>query len=259
MKKVFAVAAAFLILTGCGQPEQGSSSLPQDVPGSALSTESLNCRILYRIEESLLLVQEEEHMATEDLILLAPAGIEISDEQGNPAQPSQLEAGTTVRIEYDGSVLETYPCQLGGVTALQMTGTFESLLPFYLDRIDELYQKDAGLNDGAEKIVLDLTEVTNLTEGEKEAVCYLVGCRYEKEVFQSTYEQLCEEGQIDRDNPYYKDGMILSFSEKNQSGRSFTLSGMKWRSGLGAVAYSDAKVKQKNEQWQCKIEQWFIS
>lgn len=82
-----------------------------------------------------------------------------------------------------------------------MTGTFESLLPFYLDRIDELYQKDAGLNDGAEKIVLDLTEVTNLTEGEKEAVCYLVGCRYEKEVFQSTYEQLCEEGQIDRDNP----------------------------------------------------------
>ena len=138
MKKVFAVAAAFLILTGCGQPEQGSSSLPQDVPGSALSTESLNCRILYRMEESLLLVQEEEHMATEDLILLTPAGIEISDEQGNPAQPSQLEAGTTVRIEYDGSVLETYPCQLGGVTALQMTGTFESLLPFYLDRIDEL-------------------------------------------------------------------------------------------------------------------------
>ena len=98
MKKVFAVAAAFLILTGCGQPEQGSSSLPQDVPGSALSTESLNCRILYRMEESLLLVQEEEHMATEDLILLTPAGIEISDEQGNPAQPSQLEAGTTVRI-----------------------------------------------------------------------------------------------------------------------------------------------------------------
>lgn len=84
MKKVFAVAAAFLILTGCGQPEQGSSSLPQDVPGSALSTESLNCRILYRMEESLLLVQEEEHMATEDLILLTPAGIEISDEQGNP-------------------------------------------------------------------------------------------------------------------------------------------------------------------------------
>lgn len=82
------------------------------------------------MEESLLLVQEEEHMATEDLILLTPAGIEISDEQGNPAQPSQLEAGTTVRIEYDGSVLETYPCQLGGVTALQMTGTFESLLPF---------------------------------------------------------------------------------------------------------------------------------
>ena len=34
---------------------------------------------------------------------------------------------------------------------------------------------------------------------------------------------------------------------------------MKWRSGLGAVGYSDAKVKQKNEQWQCKIEQWFIS
>lgn len=36
----------------------------------------------------------------------------------------------------------------------------DSLLPFYLERIDELYQKDEALNEGIEKIALDLGEVT---------------------------------------------------------------------------------------------------
>ncbi|MGN0625090.1 MAG: hypothetical protein ACI4I8_02380 [Oscillospiraceae bacterium] len=257
MKKIFAAAAAFFILTGCGQVGQESSP-PQETPPSNLTAETMNCQILYRMEESLLLAKEGDGI-TGELILFSPAGIDVVDEQGNTAQPSQLEAGMTIQIHYDGSVLESYPCQLSGVTALRITGTFESLLPFYLDRIDELYQEDAGLNEGAEKIALDLTELTNLTEKEKEALCYLVGCRYEKEAFQSTYEKLCEEGQIDREEMYYQDGMILSLSSQERSERSFTFSAMKWRSGLGAIGYRDVKAEQKNGQWKYQIENWFIS
>ena len=165
----------------------------------------------------------------------------------------------TVQIGYDGSILESYPCQLSGVTTLQVTGMVDSLLPFYLERIDELYQKDEALNEGIEKIALDLGEVTNLTGQEKEALCYLVGCRYDKEAFQSTYEQLCEEGQIDPDELYYQDGVILSLSSQKGSKQTFTFSAMKWRSGLGAIGYHDAKAKQKGGQWQCEIENWFIS
>lgn len=257
MKKIFAAAAAFFILTGCGQVGQESLP-PQETPHSVLTDGIMNCRILYRMEESLLLAGEEDDMAGE-LILFSPVGIDVADEQGNTAQPSQLEAGMTVQIHYDGSVLESYPCQLSGVTALRITGTFESLLPFYLDRIDELYKKDAGLNESTEKIALDLTGLTNLTEKEKEAICYVVGCRYEKETFQSTYEKLCEEGQIDREEMYYKDGMILSLSSQERSGQRFIFSAMKWRSGLGAIGYQDAKAEQKNGQWECQIENWFIS
>ena len=135
----------------------------------------MNCRILYQTEESLLLTQEENGEETGDLILLSPSGIDMADEQGESMQASQLEAGMTVQIGYDGSILESYPCQLSGVSTLQVTGMVDSLLPFYLERIDELYQKDEALNEGIEKIALDLGEVTNLTGQEKEALCYLVG------------------------------------------------------------------------------------
>ena len=170
----------------------------------------------------------------------------MAGEQGESMQASQLEAGMTVQIGYDGSILESYPCQLSGVTTLQVTGMVDSLLPFYLERIDELYQKDEALNEGIEKIALDLGEVTNLTGQEKEA-------------FQSTYEQLCEEGQIDPDELYYQDGVILSLSSQKGSKQTFTFSAMKWRSGLGAIGYHDAKAEQKSGQWQCEIENWFIS
>lgn len=259
MKRIFAMAIALLVLAGCGQTGPDSLSLPQNTPPSAPPAEYMNCRILYQTEESLLLTQEENGEETGDLILLSPSGIDMADEQGESMQASQLEAGMTVQIGYDGSILESYPCQLSGVTTLQVTGMVDSLLPFYLERIDELYQKDEALNEGIEKIALDLGEVTNLTGQEKEALCYLVGCRYDKEAFQSTYEQLCEEGQIDPDELYYQDGVILSLSSQKGSKQTFTFSAMKWRSGLGAIGYHDAKAKQKGGQWQCEIENWFIS
>ena len=52
------------------------------------------------------------------MILLSPSGIDMADEQGgiNAGVSAGSGGGMTVQIGYDGSILESYPCQLSGVS-----------------------------------------------------------------------------------------------------------------------------------------------
>ena len=44
----------------------------------------------------------------------------------------------------------------------------EALVDFYLGVIKDLYEEDSALNDGVEVIAVDLSNVTNLSEEEKD-------------------------------------------------------------------------------------------
>ena len=240
MKKIFALLLSLLFLAGCSRTGESLSSKPPEPDASSAPGETIDCRISCRMEDSLLLLPQE-------------------DQQGQAMQPDALRPGMCVQIDFDGSVLETYPCQLSGATALRVTGEFQNLVPFYLDRLDELYQEDEALNSDIEKVALDLSELGNISEEEKEALRYLVECRWGKEAFFSSYQELCDQGEIDRDRPYYEKGIILSLACKEETQDGFAVSGEKWRSGLGAIGYHDAKVQWKDGEWTFEKGAWFIS
>lgn len=111
MKRIFAMAIAILVLADADRPGPGFPFPAAEYTAFCPPAEYMNCRILYQTEESLLLTQEENGEETGDLILLSPSGIDMAGEQGESMQASQLEAGMTVQIGYDGSILESYPCQ----------------------------------------------------------------------------------------------------------------------------------------------------
>lgn len=265
MKKVFALLlSVLLLLPGCGRTGENPSgkeglsgeisSQPLDL--SSVADQSIDCRILYRMQDSLLMIPEEGG----ELITLSPRGLALEDQQGQTMEPDQLQPGMCVQVTFDGSVLEIYPCQLSGASAIQVTGTFLNLVPFYLDRLDELYQEDAALNSEIEKIALDLSELGNVSEQEKEALRYLVESRYGIETFFSSFQELCDQGEIDREHPYYYEkGIILQLSSQQETEDDFVLSGRKWRSGLGAIGYTDAQVQWKNGEWTFQEGAWFIS
>lgn len=255
MKRIFALFLSVLLLAGCGRTGESFSSSPQEPEASSPPEASIDCRILYRMEDSLLMVPEEGG----ELISLSPRNLALEDQQGQALEPDQLRPGMRVQIDFDGSVLEIYPCLLSGATALRVTGEFLSLVPFYLDRLDELYQEDEALNSGIEKIALDLSELENISEWEKEALRYLAECRWGKETFFSSFQELCDQGEIDRDRLYYEKGIILSLSAPGEAQDDFALSGGKWRSGLGAIGYHDAKVQWKEGEWTFQAGNWFIS
>lgn len=255
MKKIFALLLSLLFLAGCSRTGESLSSKPPEPDASSAPGETIDCRISCRMEDSLLLLPQEGG----ELITLSPRNLVLEDQQGQAMQPDQLRPGMCVQIDFDGSVLETYPCQLSGATALRVTGEFQNLVPFYLDRLDELYQEDEALNSDIEKVALDLSELGNISEEEKEALRYLVECRWGKEAFFSSYQELCDQGEIDRDRPYYEKGIILSLACKEETQDGFAVSGEKWRSGLGAIGYHDAKVQWKDGEWTFEKGAWFIS
>lgn len=58
-----------------------------------------------------------------------------------------------------------------------------------------------------------------------------------------------DEGYIDEENLYWEDGLHFTIEEKEVKSGEVTYSVQKWRSGLGAVGYSNTASLDKNGQW----------
>lgn len=78
----------------------------------------------------------------------------------------QIQIGDRIKITYNGIILESYPAQ---ITA-DYINVLESniLIDGYATIIDDIYRDDSGLNNDINMIALNLTEVTNLSEADKE-------------------------------------------------------------------------------------------
>lgn len=182
----------------------------------------------------------------------------LIDSGGNTITAEDLKPGMTVDISYSGEVMESYPAQLAGTKTLQITGENDDILGFYMQLIRDIYDVDSGLNSGIEMIVLDLSEVENLTDAEKSALIYLMQNEYGYVTFEDTYDELVEKGLIV--DSYFENGILISFTDMSFNRNSFTFSLTKWRSGLGAYYYIDCKAgKDADGDWTYEIGTMAIS
>lgn len=87
--------------------------------------------------------------------------------------PGSTLTGALAEITY-GTVLETYPGQLGGVTAVNIySDGFDDRCALYLRVLDDLWNVDGGLNGGVTSVSVDLSQ-TSLSESEQAAVAWLL-------------------------------------------------------------------------------------
>ena len=78
-----------------------------------------------------------------------------------------------------------------------------------------------------------------------------------------TWEELCEQGYIDKDNLYWEDGLFFSI-KTNKDGDSdperTAFDAQKWRSGLGAYFFGQCTAqKNANGKWSYTVGQEAIS
>ena len=100
-----------------------------------------------------------------------------------------------------------------------------------------------GLNSDITQLGLDLSQ-TRLTPAEQSAVAYVLWGERKLEVLQNTWQELADQGLIDRENLQWTDGLFFSIVEDDPEGEKLAFTAQKWRSGTGAYFFTDCTARQ---------------
>ena len=147
------------------------------------------------------------------------------------------------------------------------------LCELYIKVLEDLWNVDPGLNNEISQIGIDLSELSNLNEDQKGYVISKFASKHNLPYIVGTWEELCEQGYIDKDNLYWEDGLF--FSIKTNENAIWNLPAIKegdsvpeltafdahkWRSGLGAYFFGQCTA-QKNDDgtWSYTVGQEAIA
>ena len=172
-----------------------------------------------------------------------------------------------VEISCSGMVEETFPARLGGVTALSAAsgadGGFDNLCTLYLQVLEDLWNKDAGLNDGAEIVSVDLSKAPGgLTAGEKAAIAYVFAQKHGVQGLTLTFDELREQGYLaaekleDGSTAYsFLEGLLFTVApeETQENGAAVCFSAEKWRSPLGAYFFTKCTASRGEGGWEYTV------
>lgn len=137
----------------------------------------------------------------------------------------------------------------------------EDVCALYVEVLEDLWNVDSGLNSEISQIGIDLSELSHLTEVEKDTVMSEFAAKHNLSYVVGTWEELCEQGIIDKENLCWEDGLFFSIKTEGDSTRELTaFDAQKWRSGLGAY-YFDRCTAQKDAdgKWSYTVGQEAIA
>ena len=277
MKRFFAAILCLCLLAGCGRtdstgntcraeeaPGSGDMSGKTETPGESAEPAGEMFRIVREEKDGLLLARVGGGPADVYTLSLPDTGVTLDGEAFDRNEPGAYQAlpgstltGALAEITY-GTVLETYPGQLGGVTAVNIRSDgFDDRCALYLRVLDDLWNVDGGLNGGVTSVSVDLSQ-TSLSESEQAAVAWtFAGEHGISDSLTLSHEELAAEGYLtgadpDSDGiPCWEDGCLFTITEQetgdnelNGARNTVTFDAQKWRSALGAYFFCDCTASQ---------------
>ena len=238
------------VLCACGAA--GSGSLPQS--GSAVPTLDAT---LWRIVDgadtgSLMLAEQGEN--AKDICSLAVGELPVTLD-GKTATAADLKNGMLLRVSYDGALLETYPSQFSNPTAIHAkTEGFNDWCGLLLQVFDDLWNVDEGLNSDITLLGVDIDPALVPNAAERAALAWRFSELCQKELVTGTWQELVDQGYIDKENLYWEKGCLFTF-RMNEGGTAAKplFDAEKWRSGLGAYFFVDCTASQKQGVWSYQV------
>lgn len=211
--------------------------------------------------DTLLITPDEEsnEIKSSDRIAVGiQKDVKILNKEGNAISREDLKPGDILRISYNGAIAESYPAQITA-SSLEVIDR-DRLIDGYLALIDDVYQEDPGLNGEITMIAVDTSDWKGLSDIRKEIILSQMKELYELEILEGTFDELAEQGLIDKENLYFPEGILIDITEIviEDDNEKISCKINKWRSGLGAIGW-DAKAKFKDDKWEVKRDNMWIS
>lgn len=247
--RIFAAALLLAGLIGCGQgvpASPGSSSGTVSEQPSAAKLHTALCRIVDGAEDGQLLLASLDEDGGIYRLTVENTPVTVD---GAAAKSGDLSDGMEVTVTYTGGIQESYPAVFAGVTGLAaqspIGGSCFDLCGFYLSVLEDLWDTDPGLNADIRYVGVDLSRAPgDLTEAEKTAVAWRFGELHGCTPLTGTFDELADQGYIDKNRLYWKDGVLFSISAAGTDDEKYSLptlrfDAQKWRSGDGADFFND--------------------
>lgn len=237
---IFALAILLLICSACGEGAPAgtpSSSIPAASvsSGSAASLEVKICSVTNNTVRGVGAGGQEEAYS-----------FSYTKEQLTGAE--ELLPGMVVEISFDGNVMETWPAQIQ-VETVTLKERQTDYFSLYKKVLDELYEEDSGLNNGAEYFGFDLAEVSALSTGEKALLAFDFSTEHNATPLEGTLQELMEQGYVNEEELYWENGVHFTINEEKIEGDTVSCSVRKWKGGLGAVGYPVRATWEEQEGW----------
>ena len=271
MKKhlIVCLVICIALLSGCNSAKPGvNGPTPNQVTYLGENHKTQTLKIIDGAEGGNLILAGTDNS---NVYTLDVTKVEIMKD-GNNAELKDLEDGMPIDIYYDGE-LENVPQKQGQPiditsfcksinghsigTEINPGGTLYDLSGLYLKVLEDLWEVDSGLNGDIKHISIDLSKAPGeLTEGEKSAISYIFAKEHNVPCLQLNFDELIEQGYIEKDGLYWEDGILFSITddmkaEEQYNGlRVIKFDAKKWRSGTGAYFFNDCSASwPQNGTW----------
>ena len=262
---VVAVTAALLACTKGGRDNEDGNDTPDPEPQYA-GADTMTLRVVGDGEDGTLILAGETELYT-----LPLDGLTLYLD-GSSMDASGIESGMTAEVWYTGGVQETYPAKFSQVVAVSLSREDDArydLCGLYLQVLEDLWNKDAGLNGGAEIVSVDLSKAPGgLTAGEKAAIAYVFAQRHSVEGLTMTFDELREQGyltgeKLENGSTVYSfaNGLLFTITpeETQENGASVCFSAGKWRSPLGAYYFTKCTASRGDNGWEYTVGAELVS
>jgi len=275
MKKLKLVIMILIILSiagGCGtkdniQPDtQGNDNInnintSENETDSTAASQSVFQAEVISAGDSLFIAPDKDspEYKSSDKMSVNTADAKITDQKGTEITLQELKPGDILEITYNGTILESYPAQVGASEIKVIDHNI--IIDAYKAMIDDIYQEDSGLNDSIEMITVDTTGWIELSDLEKEIVLDSMKETYGVEIKTGTFDELAEQGIIDKEKLCFTNGIHITLSNMKYDidKKTMKYSIQKWRGGDGAIGSDDTTAKYKDGKWNIEKGSMWIS
>ena len=265
-KRLLPPVLALSLLCGCAAPTPRptpSAASPSPTPAETENPWSLTpCRIVDGAEIGELLLADEK---SGEIYTLSVQGLAVTMDGGSSGA-SELRDGMKVWVGHTGGVEETWPARFAAPqTVAGESDTVDDRCGLYLQVLEDLWNEDPGLNEGTLTYLgVDFSLLTELTDGEKNAVAWRFAQLHGLEPVAGNWNELVEEGYITgrplegTDRLFYEwtDGVLFTITtaydaawslpaqgEGEEEPRRTAFDAEKWRSSLGSYYFVDCAAQ----------------